>query len=69
MIMKNALLLRNLITSEKFAARLAQVNLASKNDIAAFVKKINFDDKIKNLNKKVTSNKLKHLVVENELKN
>ena len=69
MIMKNTLLLRNLITSEKFAARLAQANLASKNDIAAFVKKINFDDKIKNLNKKVTSNKLKHLVVENELKN
>ena len=69
MIMKNALLLRNLITSEKLAARLAQVNLASKNDIAAFVKKINFDDKIKNLNKKVTSNKLKHLLVENELKN
>ena len=69
MIMKNTLLLRNLITSEKFAARLAQANLASKNDIAAFVKKINFDDKTKNLNKKVTSNKLKHLVVENELKN
>ena len=69
MIMKNTLLLRNLITSKKFAARLAQANLASKNDIAAFVKKINFDDKIKNLNKKVTSNKLKHLVVENELKN
>ena len=69
MIMKNTLLLRNLITSEKFAARLAQANLASKNDIAAFVKKINFDDKMKNLNKKVTSNKLKHLVVENELKN
>ena len=69
MIMKNALLLRNLITSEKFAARLAQANLESKNDIAVFVKKINFDDKIKNLNKKVTSNKLKHLVVENELKN
>ena len=69
MIMKSTLLLRNLITSEKFAARLAQANLASKNDIAAFVKKINFDDKMKNLNKKVTSNKLKHLVVENELKN
>ena len=27
-----------------------------------------FDDKLKNLNKKVTSNKSKHLLVENELK-
>ena len=69
MIIKNKLLLRNLITSQKFAARLAQANLASKNGIAAFVKKINIDDKMKNLNKKVTSDKLKHLGVENELKN
>ena len=38
--------------SENFAARLAQANLASKNDIADFVKKIDFDDKLKNLNKK-----------------
>ena len=44
-----------------------QVNLASKNDIADFVKKTDFDDKLKNLNKKVTSNKAKHVLVENEL--
>ena len=41
----------NKLTSENFAARLAQANLASKNDIAIIVKKTDFDDKIKNLNK------------------
>ena len=56
------------LTAENFAARLAQANLASKSDIANFVKKTDFDDKLKNLNKKVTSNKTKHLLVENELK-
>ena len=30
-------------------------------------KKTFFDDKLKNLNKKVTSNKTKHVLVENEL--
>ena len=39
------------LTSENFVARLAQANLASKNDIAVIVKKTDFDDKIKNLNK------------------
>ena len=29
--------------------------------------KTDFDDKLKNLNKKVTSNKTKHVLVENEL--
>ena len=43
-------------------------NLASKNGIANFVKKTNFADKLKNLNKKATSNKSKHLLTENELK-
>ena len=42
----------NRSTAKKFAARLAQPNLASKNDIANFVKKS--DDKLKNLNKKIT---------------
>ena len=58
----------NKLTAENFAARLAQANLASKSDIANFVKKTDFDDKLKNLNKKVTSNKTKHLLVENEFK-
>ena len=43
-------------------------NLASKNDITNFVNNTDFDDKLKYLNKKVTSNKTKHLHVENELK-
>ena len=47
--------------SENFAARLAQTNLASNNDIADFVKKSDFDDKLKNLNKKVTSNKARNI--------
>ena len=42
--------------------------LASKNDIANFVKKTDFDDKLKDLNKKIISNKTKHVFVENEFK-
>ena len=34
-----------------------KANLASKNDIAVLVKKTDFDDKLKNLNKNATSNK------------
>ena len=40
-------------TSENFTARLKQANLASKSDIANFVKKTYFDNKLKNF----TSNK------------
>ena len=43
----------NKLTSESFTASLKQGNLGSKNDIADFVKKKDFDDKPKN----VTSNK------------
>ena len=49
------------------AARLAQANLPSKNDIASFVKKTSFDNKLKNFNKNVTSKKTKHVLVENKL--
>ena len=52
------------LASQKFAARLAQANLASKKDIAALAKKTNFDDKLQNLNKNITSN----ILVESELK-
>ena len=58
----------NKLTAENFAARLAQENLAAKSDIANFVNKTDFDEKLKYLNKKVTSNKAKHPLVENELK-
>ena len=49
------------LTSENFAARLAEANLSSKNDISKFVRNKDFDDQLKNLNKKVTSNKTKHV--------
>ena len=44
----------NKLTADNFTARLAQANLPSKDDIANFVKKTDFDDELKNLNKKVT---------------
>ena len=53
----------NKLTAETFTARLVQANLASKNDISNFLKKKNFDDKLKTLNNKITSNKTKHVVV------
>ena len=37
----------NKLTAESIAARLAQANLASKNDIANFVKETDFDDELK----------------------
>ena len=56
MIMTNILLLKviiNKLIAEHFTVKLAQANLASKNDIAALVKKTDFEDKLKN----VSSNK------------
>ena len=47
------------LTAENFVARLAQANLVTKTD---------FDNKLSNLNKKINSNKRKHLIVENNLK-
>ena len=49
----------NKLTAEKLAAGLAQANLVRKTD---------FDNKLLSLNKKITSNKTKHSIVENELK-
>ena len=54
--------------AENVAARLPEANLVSENDTANFVSKTDFDGKLKQLNKKVTSNKTKHVLVENELK-
>ena len=50
----------NKFTADNFVARLARANVASKNDIAAFVWKTDFDDKLKKLSKKAASNKTKH---------
>ena len=43
----------NKLTTENLAARLAQANLANESDIANFVKKTDFDEKLKNFNKKL----------------
>ena len=53
--------LQNLIHSAAhvFNARLAKANL---------ITKIDFDTKLSSLNRKITSNKAKHLLIENELK-
>ena len=45
--------------AENFAARLAQSNLITKTD---------FDAKLSSLNRKITSNKTRDLLIENELK-
>ena len=47
---------------------MAEENLASKNDIANFIKKTEFDVKVKNVNIKPTSNKIKRVLVENKFK-
>ena len=49
----------NKLTTENFNARLAQANLITKTD---------FDRRLQSLNKRITSNKTKHLLVENELR-
>ena len=49
----------NTLAANVFNARLAQANLITKTD---------FDAKLSSLNRKITSNKSKHLLVENELK-
>ena len=49
-----------MLTAENFPARLKQTNLVTMTD---------FDDKLKSLNEKINSNKAKHVLVENELKN
>ena len=48
-------------------AKLKQAKLATKDDIADFLKKAYFDDKLKTINKKVTFNKTKNVLVQNEL--
>ena len=49
----------NTLAADVFNARLARANLITKTD---------FDAKLSSLNSKITTNKAKHLVVENELK-
>ena len=49
----------NKLAADVFNARIAQANLITKTD---------FDDKLSNLNREITSNKAKHALVENEFK-
>ena len=48
----------NKLAADVFNARLAQANLVAKTD---------FDDKLLNLNRKITKHKTDHLLVQNEL--
>ena len=56
--MTSTLLLQSLILASVFNARLAQANLITKPDC---------DVKLSSINRKITSNKTKHLLAENEL--
>ena len=49
----------NVLAADVFNSRLAQANLITKTD---------FDTKLSSLNRKITANKSKNLLVENELK-
>ena len=57
----------NKLTAKNFAARLKQENLANKSDIANFVNKTDFDYKLLGFNKRINTNKTKHVLAENEL--
>ena len=53
----------NKLTKENFAERLKQAKLATKEDIADFA---DFDEKLININKKVTLNKPRYIVAESD---
>ena len=57
----------NKLTAKKFAVRLKYANLATKAGIADFIEKIDFDDKLKNVNNKITANKTKQVEAEKEI--
>ena len=48
-----------MLTVEYFAERLKQTKLTTKDDITDFVKETYFDEKLRNINTKATSNKAK----------
>ena len=52
------------MTEENFAVRIAQAKLATKVNFVGYAKKADFASKLKVINKKVTSNKTKHLEAE-----
>ena len=56
----------NNFMAEVLAVRLKRANLASKSDVVNLADKIDFDEKLKNLNEKTTTNETKNVLVENE---
>ena len=57
----------NRLTAENLATSLKKANLPTKGDFDDFVEKTDFNDKLNNLNKKVTSNKTKHVETQKKL--
>ena len=55
------------MTADSCASRLAQTKLATKCDIADFVKKAYFVEKLININRKVTLNKARHVEIKDKL--
>ena len=55
----------NNFIANKFEAKLKQVNLATKAEISDFIKMKDFDDKLKNINRKFTLSKTKYVIIEN----
>ena len=56
----------NKSTTDNFDAGLKkQANLTAKADFADFVEKSDLDNKLKKINKKFTSNKTKHVLIQN----
>ena len=55
------------LTAKSFDARLKQANLASKSDIANFKKNRELDNKLLSFDKRINSNKTKHVLAENKL--
>ena len=56
----------NTFTGEIFNLILKQANVANKNDIANFVNKTEFDNKVLSFDKRINSNKPKQILVENK---
>ena len=55
------------MTSEHFSVRLKEAKLPTKNDIVHFIRKNYFDNEVTNTDKKVTSNKTRHVDVNKKL--
>ena len=56
-----------LLKTLNFAARLNQAKLRTRDDIANFIKKVYFDKKLMNINKKVNLNKTRHVEVKKKV--